>query len=113
VFKHKGVCVGVAGTYEDCQRFLRWFKGSRKKPLKKVGDVHALMLTPEGKIFFFEGSAHPYLITDNFMAIGSGAQGAMAAMHMGATPRQAVTIVSKVDVNTGGKITTRSINQGI
>ena len=109
VFKHKGTCVGIAGTYEDCQRFIRWFKGPRKKPLKKVGDVMALMLTPEGKIFCFEDSSHPYLITDPFMAIGSGAQGAMTAMHMGASPRRAVELCIKVDANTGGKITTRSI----
>ena len=111
VYKVGGVCVGIAGTYADCQRFLRWYRGKRDKPLKKLGDVSAIMLTPEGRIFCFDGDSHPYLITDPFMAIGSGAQAAMAAMHMGATPRRAVQIASKVDSYTGGSITTRTLNK--
>lgn len=109
VFKHKGSCIGIAGTYADCLKFMRWFKGNRKEPLKKMGDVSALMLTSEGNIFYFDGDAHPYKMTDPFMAIGSGAEAAMGAMHMGATPKIAVEVASEVDSGTGGNVTIRHI----
>ena len=111
VYKVNGACIGIAGTYADCIRFIRWYKSGMKEPLKKVGDVSALLLSDEGNIFYFDGEAQSYRVTDKFMAIGSGASAAMGAMHMGATPQQAVKVASKVDAYTGGKITTRSIKR--
>lgn len=112
VYKHNGTCIGIAGTYTDCMRFMKWYRGGMKEPLKKVGDVSALLLSAEGNIFYFDGEAQSYKVTDKFMAIGSGANAAMGAMHMGATPAQAVKIASKVDTYTGGRITTRTITKG-
>ena len=109
VYKSRGTCIGIAGTYADCIRFVNWWKRGMKGNFKDIGDVSALLLSPEGKIFYFDGEAQSYLVTDKFMAIGSGAAAAMGAMHMGATPKQAVKVASKVDQYTGGKITTRSI----
>lgn len=46
----------------------------------------------------------PGLAVKGFAAIGSGAQGAMVAMKLGATAREAVAAVSGVDPATGGEI---------
>lgn len=44
-----------------------------------------------------------------FMAIGSGAQGAMVALHLGLSPREAVRIASRVDPNSGGRVRSLSL----
>lgn len=110
VWRHKGVCIGIAGTYNDCTEFISWYRGGMKGDLPEMKDVNALMLSPNG-IWMFDGSAKPYKITDRFMAIGSGAQAAMAAMYMGASPKEAVEIASKVDAYTGGPIQTRTLKR--
>ena len=109
VFKHKGNLVGIAGTYTDCIQFMAWYRAGMKGEAPKMKNVSALLLSKEGLIFSFDGSCNSYRITDPFMAIGSGAHAAMGAMHMGATPALAVKVASKVDSNTGGKITTRTL----
>ena len=110
VWKHKGVCIGVAGTYHECTEFISWYRGGMKGDLPNMTDVHALMLTKDG-IWLFDGTAKPYKLTDRFMAIGSGAQAALAAMHMGAGPKEAVGIASMVDAYTGGQIQTRKLKK--
>jgi ATP-dependent protease HslVU (ClpYQ) peptidase subunit len=50
-------------------------------------------------------------VEDDFSAIGSGAQAAMAAMHMGADVKRAIEIASQVDVGSGGKIQYHTITK--
>lgn len=45
-------------------------------------------------------------VGDNAIAIGSGADSAMAAMHVGLSAEEAVGISAKMDIYTGGDITT-------
>lgn len=108
VFKVHGTLLGIAGTYDDCMQFVEWFKGGGHGKVK-LDDVSAIMLRPNGHMLYFDGSSHPYRIRDKFTAIGSGSSAALGAMHMGASPKQAVAVASKVDSYTGGKITTRTI----
>lgn len=109
VFKHKGHCIGIAGTYIHCIEFVRWWKDGGNPPRPKTKDVTALVLTPKGKILCFDSYHTFYEIRDPFTAIGSGAAAAMGALHAGATPQQAVRIASRVDAATGGKLTVRRI----
>jgi hypothetical protein len=55
-------------------------------------------------IWLFDESVHPYPLNDPFAAIGSGAMAALAAMHLGSNPRQAVKVAAKVDPSTGGSV---------
>lgn len=114
VWKFRGNCIGIAGEYRRCVQFIDWYKGkTREEPRMK--NVDALVLTKDGRILHYEGSLIPYEVEDNFSAIGSGSQAALAAMHMGADPRCAIVVASKVDAYTGGRIQTiriRSNNNG-
>ena len=92
--------------YVEAVKFISWYK-DRKKPEPNMEEVEAFVLTKAGKIWHYDSSLTPYEIQDEFSAIGSGTQAAMAAMHMGATPREAVEIAIKVDPRSGGTIHTR------
>jgi ATP-dependent protease HslVU (ClpYQ) peptidase subunit len=113
VFRKKGHVVGIAGDYAACMDFITWWlRGGGPEYEGEMQEVDVLILTAKGKILHYGACAKPYELEDNFAAIGSGSAAAMGAMHMGATPAQAVRAASKVDVNTGGKISIRRRGKG-
>jgi ATP-dependent protease HslVU (ClpYQ) peptidase subunit len=107
VFKHKGNCVGIAGSYTECIIFVNWWKKGAKGEAPSMKEVEALILTSDGRILCFDQHESFFELTDGFAAIGSGAQAALGAMHAGAGPEDAVLIAGKVDPGTGDKTTVR------
>ena len=73
-------------------------------------DISVLVLAPTG-VWVYEGSGHPYQVEDDFAAIGSGAQAALAAMQLGKAPRKAVEVASLVDPATGGPVRSISLRK--
>ena len=114
-----GWLVGGAGTYSDIIRMVSELQAHKDSPIKTLADVDIklpkdasvdlLILSPGGKLYFSENASDAMPISDGFGAIGSGAQGALVAMHLGASPADAVRAVKKVDPSTGGRIITRKI----
>jgi hypothetical protein len=107
VFRHKGACIGIAGSYIECMEFVRWWKSGAKGSPPEMEEVDALVLTRDGRILMFNQHHSFFEIDDQFAAIGSGGAAALGAMHMGATPEQAIIVAGKVDPTTGGKPTIR------
>ncbi len=107
VFKCRGACVGVAGTFVHCMEFVDWYKKGAKGEPPEMEEVDALVLTKDGRILCFDHHHSFFEVTDDFAAIGSGGAAALAAMYMGASPEQAIKVAGKVDPNTGGKPTIR------
>lgn len=107
VFKHKGSCIGVAGSYIECLEFVRWWKGGAKGEPPEVSEVDALVLTKDGRILMFNQHHAFFELEDPYAAIGSGGAAALGAMHAGATPSQAIKIAGEIDPCTGGKPTKR------
>ena len=106
LFRRNGDIIGVAGDFAAALLFVEWWCGvvSEEYPdPPDMKDVEALVLSHTG-IYLFCGSAVPIKITHPFAAIGSGAAAALGAMHMGATPQQAIKVASRVDPYTGGRI---------
>jgi len=98
-----GTLVGVAGTYSNCVQFIGWLKGKQEGDPPSMEGVCAVVLKPDG-LWMYDDHINPYRLKDKFVAIGSGAQAAMAAMHLGCTPREAVRVAAKIDPSTGGRI---------
>ena len=114
----KGWLVGGAGDYADIIKVIEELKIQKTDPgttlreveIKlKADTVILLLLSPNGNLYMSEDGSSPLPISDGFAAIGSGAQGALVAMHLGATPAEAVRAVKKVDPSTGGRIITRKL----
>lgn len=116
LWKIKGAVIGIAGEYSACTRFVKWLQGELQDE-PDMETVDAMVLTTDGRILHYNGSTEPFEVEDQFSAIGSGSQAAMAAMHMGASVERAIEVAALVDVGTGGpvqyhKITKRKRRNG-
>jgi hypothetical protein len=82
---------------------------SKRLPMPRVGSVSALLVMPDGKAFTYEGAtwvreAEPYV------AIGSGAAYALAAMDFGASAVEAVKGACKRHTRSGGRVFVVKLN---
>lgn len=98
--------VGAAGTGPAIKKFFAWLEeGQQDDPPKmsKDDELDALVLTPAG-LFCYGADCAAEELLDEFYAVGSGAQAALAAMHLGCSPDKAVEIACLVDNSTDGPI---------
>ena len=108
----RGWVIGGADGYSDVIKVIAEMKTRRdmnpKQVLEQVDvkakDAELLLLSPNGKLYHSEGADDPIEILEPWAAIGTGAQGAVVAMRLGLSPRQAVKEMVSVDCNTGGRI---------
>ena len=113
----RGWLIAASGTYSDIVEVLDEIRDNKEKsPLEvfrttKFGkvDCNFILLSPAGKLYMSEDAGTPWKVKEGFAAIGSGQQGAMVALYMGATPTEAVRVVRKVDPYTGGRVITRKL----
>lgn len=111
LFEVPGGWLGVAGAYSSAVRFVEWLRAEDKEADEPdLTDVSAILLAPTG-VYMYEGCNTPYKLVGPFNAVGSGSQAALAAMHLGASPTEAVNVAAKVDPYTGGRITTVGLQQ--
>lgn len=104
--------VGCAGTCSLTIAFLAYLEVmatcdhdevAEKPRVGKDDSLSALILTPLG-LFVCDESFEIEEILDDFYAVGTGAKAALAAMHLGCSPIEAVEIACRVDPDTGGPI---------
>lgn len=94
--------VGFCGIAAEIVPAVSYFSDpdSYKKPPR--AKISGLVLTAQKKIFIFEDDYTKWLIVDQpFYAMGSGAPYALAAMEVGATPKEAIKVAMKHDPLTG------------
>jgi hypothetical protein len=88
-------CVyGACGEWEKILKFYQVLESGGD--LDSDTDVTVLELRHDG-IYIYESTIIPARIKNDFWAIGTGANFAIAAMHMGASPRDAVAISCMYD----------------
>jgi ATP-dependent protease HslVU (ClpYQ) peptidase subunit len=101
-----GSIVGGAGQVRDVYRAVRALAENSNDEAE--GDYNLLRLFPNGKLVRYDSSLDTPISVKAPQAIGTGSDVAVGAMLAGASAREAVKIASKVDVYTGGKITSYS-----
>lgn len=69
--------------------------------LPRTKNLSGLVLTASGRIYQFDTPGKWLVVDHKHAAAGSGANIALGALHMGATPKEAVLAASKVDPFTG------------
>jgi len=95
-----------AGNLSEALIYLDWVKAGCPDDNRPVlSDECSFVKVGKGKVFRIINTLRPYECGFPF-AMGSGAEYAMGAMAMGATPIQAVKIAMKYDIYTGGKVRT-------
>lgn len=107
---HDRWLVGMAGTMcraeLGVQTIVDADPEAGPEALKGVEIDECGLLIVDGKtgdVWVYEG-ASPYEVLDDFVAIGNGAQAALAAMMLGKGACEAVSVASKIDPHTGGEV---------
>ena len=96
--------LSVYGAAGDWDKILKFYEALENKgDLDSECDVEVLELRADG-IWIYESTIIPARIKNNFYAIGSGAGYALAALHLGKSPREAVEIAALFDPGTRGPI---------
>lgn len=99
LYRANGAVIGVSGCLDNMLMFVHWYAaGADLSDRPKGIDGTALVLDRSG-IWRYESECYPIPILDPFAAIGSGTDAALAAMHLGENPANAVYVACKVDVH--------------
>ena len=97
-----GGYVGYARDVHSCLRLVQWLKKPKSaKPEFSETDIATALVLKSGLLYYVDTTCILICIADDFAAIGSGASAALAAMHCGRSPSEAVKIASLVDMNSG------------
>lgn len=112
--------VGGAGRATSVLKFFDWWGhkvsveqanafdpnlGITVLPDEKDEDFQAIVVTPTGEMYVYEGNdiTRALPIEEEFYSIGSGSDYALAALHAGATPEDAIEVAKRLDCYSGGK----------
>lgn len=105
------VLIGVCGSLSPALVFVDWFPGVQKMmgaqphnmPAAFASDPNAhdfeALIVEQGQMYLCDGYCRPVSVQGKFMAIGSGAKLAMAAMDLGAGAIKSVEIACKYDAH--------------
>lgn len=117
LFRARGCLVAAAGDLDRINESVAWFAaGADPKNMPPYARdnndyVGMLVIEKDGSILKYERSAVPFKIESPFMAIGSGRDYAMAAMHLGKSASEAVAVAIALDCNSGNGIDTMELTQ--
>jgi len=106
--------VGLAGVVNTFESVWEWAKQGYKEEDRPDGEYEALIYckrTRKIKVLESEAVGFILLDADSFVAIGSGASGAMMAMQCGKTAKAAVEAVISRNSSSGGIVRTIKIRQ--
>lgn len=98
---------GAAGTLGSNIQFAIWVEaGMPKSKAPQLDDdrFDALLVAPDGAMFYVCRRLTLCQFDAPFAAIGSGERYAMAAMEMGASAERAIDVAMKFDTDSGGDI---------
>lgn len=99
--------LAYCGELTPCRMVLDWaMKGLKKKHKPNLAgfdaDFEVLVVSKKG-VLVIDPMLYPYPANAPYTA-GSGAEYAMAALHMGKTAREAVALACRLDAYSGGEI---------
>lgn len=110
IFRVHGALLGISGNVEQALRFVEWRRTPETKPqFVDVTGIEVIELTPSGALIWWGSEMVGIPIEEDYYAIGSGAQLALGALSMGATPKQAVQVAARWDTGTGTEIQTMTL----
>ena len=121
IFNVHGYRVGFAGRYAEGLMFVDALEDAIEREriqnqtylnlgepdFPPLEDFAALVITPDDTVLMYEGSKYAFKV-EAPIAIGSGADFAMAAMLSGKSSAEAVNIAKMLDLYSGGETQTLS-----
>lgn len=114
IFKIDGALAGFAGSAATGNECMAWIRGGRipeefpkKQAESNTGSL--LVIETDGRIHHYYNSCYPTLIQDEFFAIGSGDEFALAAMYLGISAAKAVEVACALSPSCGNGIDTLTL----
>lgn len=111
-----GALLGGSGNSDALVALRGWYcNGAIRSeyPDNRVGDDKCkaclLVITPEAKVMLYLTGPDPVEIEDRMFATGSGADFALAAMHLGHDAKKAVEVACVLDTGCGNGIDTLTL----
>lgn len=110
IIRHEDFLIGRSGAFSETAALLEWFKNgadvtkfpNRERELK---NSCLLVIDINGCIYkYLSSSPYPLTLPPQKIAIGSGSEIAITAMHLGKTAKEAVLIASELDTHTGNGV---------
>lgn len=99
---HEPFIIGFCGSASEIIDVVDFYERPEiYERLPRTKNLSGLVLTESGKIFQFDSPGKWLAVDGPYAAMGSGSNVALGALHMGATPKEAVLAASKVDPFTG------------
>ena len=92
----KNSVYGACGDWDKCLKMLQVLESGGE--LDSDMDVTVLELRSDG-LWVYEGTIIPARIKNDFWAIGTGANFAIAGMHLGLSPAEAVKLACQYDTS--------------
>ena len=100
----KGMLVGMSGDHGAAAEMLKWFVSGGEFPAKAREDIATLMVVDHSGVHLYTTGPEPMKVLDSHMAIGSGRDYALMAMHLGRTAKEAVELTCLFDANCGNGV---------
>jgi ATP-dependent protease HslVU (ClpYQ) peptidase subunit len=105
----RGCLVGASGDSNRARELVAWFERgaslTNDRPSKEVFDsVRMLVVDPKGRIWNYDSGPHATEFEDRFVAIGSGRDFALMAMHLGKSAFEAVRLTCELSIDCGNGI---------
>jgi hypothetical protein len=102
IFRYRGELIGTAGNNNGIQRFMLWYRGSRKKPITaEDGEDWEIIVLNRRGIFTYANTSFCDRVLRPFHAVGCGRGEALAALLAGASPHRAVEIACEINDGCG------------
>lgn len=97
---HAGIGRALTEWYED---------GCLSEYPDKESECTLLVITSDGHLAMYEKSRSPIILENKFIAMGSGRDYALAAMHLGKNAAEAVAVACIFDIACGNGIDTLAL----
>ncbi len=99
-----GALAGFAGDVEQAMALLEWLRGGQRGTKPKSKDVSVLYVTPQRRVYHYDGGRKAHPIAEPFFSIGTGADVAFGAMFAGSNAKTAVRAAIKRDIFSRGPL---------
>lgn len=117
IFRIEGALVGSAGNLPLIREMIAWYTAGAKasdfpQSLRDKEEWPGLLVIRAGKpILKYEQTPYPFEIEDTRVALGSGRDFALAAMHCGRTASEAVQVACVFENGCGNGVDTLTLEQ--
>ncbi len=104
-----GGLIGGSGNWAHLMKVRRWAEAGFPADDQPdfgadEGEFECLIVKGDGRVYLLDDEMELMPFTDEFIAVGSGGCYAVAAMHCGRTPAEAVEVAGIYDASTSGPV---------